>query len=177
MTRRTNRPVWVNLCQRWLFLCVLWFTVLLSHPLGQVWTFACVCFCVYVFMCDLRQTPASMTRLRHLRVRHISPWQLRARTLCQRSIQCECMFQRFVECAFSPQRAQTLLYVLTTQRKTPRPRWCKHFLWCNDHSASSLELATLTATSQQCECCFIILMLLLTSLAKSCFYLHLFICN
>lgn len=44
-------------------------------------------------MCDPRQVPASMTRFHHLRARHISQWQLRARTLSEGYIKvsaCDC---------------------------------------------------------------------------------------
>lgn len=147
--RRKNMGVWLNLCQRWLFLSVLWFTVLLSHPQGQVSTFVRLCASMCVFMCDPRQVPASMTRFHHLQARHISQWQLRARTLSKGYVKicvcvvCECMleFLGFSVWAFLSLCTHMYLRVYCGYMSQNQCQSLFKLCYsCSDRSASSLGL-------------------------------------
>lgn len=68
------------------------------HTLRDKLAHLCVCVCLCVCLCDQRQVLASMTRFHHLQARHISQWQLRARTQSKGYIQVSVCVCQWVLC-------------------------------------------------------------------------------
>ena len=131
------------------------------RTLGDKLAHLCVCVRPRVFMCDPRQVPASMTRFYHLRARHISQWQLRARTLSEGYVKvcvcvrvsvsvcvrmcvcvsdCSCFYSLSV---FLPLCVHSLCIGVCNVRVNMTQNQCQSLFYVcySDHSTSSLGLS------------------------------------